>query len=97
MLCNFLATFSETITKDPLYTHFDTLSLSSQSKDFVKSMLTKDPKQRIRLEELLKHQWLTVDCESLRARREKATRQSSFRVNTLSRSISEENVDEHVD
>jgi len=52
-------------------------------------MLTKDPEKRIKLTDLLKHPWLTVDCEDLREKREKATRRNSFRVNVLSKSISE--------
>lgn len=46
-------------------------------------MLVKDPKKRIELSELLKHPWLTMNCEKVRQLRETATTESAFRMNSL--------------
>jgi len=53
-------------------------------------MLNKDPKKRITLNELLKHPWLTMNCKDIRIMRENATTENTFRMNTLSRPITEE-------
>lgn len=46
-------------------------------------MLVKDPKKRIELKELLKHPWLTMNCEKVRHMREAATLESVFRMNAF--------------
>ena len=46
-------------------------------------MLAKDPAKRISLNELLKHPWLTMNCENVRHMRELATSESIFRMNSL--------------
>jgi len=59
------------------------LRVSTEAIDCVKKMLTKDPKKRIELNDLLKHPWLTRNCEKVRQMREAATLESVFRMNSL--------------
>lgn len=53
-------------------------------------MLTKDPKKRIELNDLLKHPWLTMNCEEVRQMRETATLESVFRMNSLTEPLAKE-------
>ncbi len=83
----------ETIHKEPDYAGHDWVGVSDAAKDCVKrntsvfdtvvGMMTKDMKKRISLKELLRHPWLTSNCENLREMRENATVESNFRMNAL--------------
>ena len=56
-------------------------------------MLTKDPKKRMTLKELLKHPWLTMNCKEVRTLRENATCETTFRMNALPKPLMEEGKD----
>ena len=53
-------------------------------------MLIKKPSKRMTLNELLKHPWLTSNCESVRTMRENATSGNIFRLNSLTIPLSED-------
>ncbi len=55
-------------------------------------MLTKDPKKRMTLSELLKHPWITMNCKDVREMRETATCEKAFRMNALPKPISIDSV-----